>query len=127
MSYNVNAIVGKYIMPVTIHKPNDDDGLDFRKDYLIMYIDYILGLDADFRDFIDVTMPSFYRHRCRYHGHHRKITLKKQFDRKCIRIFYDCKPFTSTHAKCIYNKLQERYKPTSKYYMAFARISEYFY
>lgn len=125
LSYNVNAIVGKYIMPVTFHKPNDDDKLDTcRRNYVMMYIDY-LNWDYDYRNYVNEIMPCINRHSDRYHAHYRKITLKKQFDRKYIRIFNDCKPFIYKHANSIYKLLQERYKPTS--YMAFARILEFFY
>ncbi len=178
MSYNVNAIVGKYIMPVTIYTEYQDvkrvikKGIDINTDNL-----KVVNLKVElFREPIniriyrnDVVNDSTFKKLDEYtYSNIRnffsplltpfKGKIRKYFHKK----FYLFDPFHCLNGKVIrpyggapspapycserknvaypygnkykynkvvdlFNKLLDRYKPTSKYYMAFARISEYFY
>jgi hypothetical protein len=137
MSYNVNAIVGKYIMPVTFHN-----------EYSNVWDNLVTSVRVYSIDVIDD--KKFQKIMCYLSGMHRK-------DRELPRCGYCCLDYHSLSIDWVYdhiklqkytrkryykltgrdlrhnkvvdllNELLDRYKPTSKYYMAFARISEYFY
>lgn len=175
MSYNVNAIVGKYIMPVTIYTEYQDvkrvlkKGIDiitgkqilkverFREPINIrIYRDDVVNdntfkkLDeytySNIRNFFSPLLTPF------------KGRIRKYFHKKFYVVdTYHClrgkvlrpyggapspAPYCGERENIVYpyanvnkynkvvdlfNKLLDRYKPTSKYYMAFARISEFFY
>jgi hypothetical protein len=175
MSYNVNAIVGKYIMPVTIHTEYKDvkrvikKGIDittgkqilkvelFREPINIrLYCDDVIGdstfekLDeytySNIRNFFSPLLNPFkgkirkYFHKGfyvldTYHCLNGKVIRPYGgapspapycSERKNVAYPYACKRGYNKVVD-LFNKLLDRYKPTSKYYMAFARISEYFY
>jgi len=167
MSYNVNAIVGKYIMPVTIHTEYGDvkrvikKGIDINTDnlkvvnlkversyepkYIRIYRNDVVNdstfkkLDeytySNIRDFFSPLLTPFKGKIRKYF--HKKFYLFDPFhclNGKVVKPYYGGRenvvyPYSSKYNKVVdlFNKLLDRYKPTSKYYMAFARISEYFY
>jgi len=180
MSYNVNAIVGKYIMPVTIHTEYEEARLCIKKginvttgkefkvykyfrvpNYIRIYCDDVVNdntfkkLDeytySNIRNFFSPLLNPFkgkirkYFHRGFYlvdPFHYlrgklvkpnclrgEKVDKHKQYycsERKNVAYPYAGK-YKYNKVVDLFNKLLDRYKPTSKYYMAFARISEYFY
>ena len=188
MSYNVNAIVGKYIMPVTIYTEYCDvklfikKGIDvttgkefkvykyyraprniriyrndvvndntFKKlDKYAFCSDIHSGFTVYQGDSVKGKTQKYHYKKFHifepYHCLYGKIDgkidgkiVKPDFlrgekalyhlycgERKNVAYPYACKRGYNKVVD-LFNKLLDRYKPTSKYYMAFARISEFFY
>lgn len=125
LSYNVNAIVGKYIMPVTLVKKYDNFYEVHKLNYFMMYDHNMINYDITYNDlFSELGYPGIRRHCDRYEYDDRKM-LKKQLCRKYILIKFS--QIKSGLAGRLFNTLYHRYKPTNKYYMTFARIAEFFY
>ena len=164
MSYNVNAIVGKYIMPVTIHTEYGDVKRVITKEidvttgkkilkversyepkYIRIYHDDVIN-DSTFKKLDEYTYSNIRNYFSPFlnpfEGKIRKYFYKNFYlfdpfhclSGKVVKPYYGGRenvvyPYSSKYNKVVdlFNKLLDRYKPTSKYYMAFARISEYFY
>jgi len=129
MSYNVNAIVGKYIMPVTFHKIHDEDDGKCRRvmifNHDIFYKSRSIWYSFLMRCGALETLRGFNplnRVTRRLNWRKRK-TMNETF-----LMFYIINPRVSKKdLNPRLKKFYKRFKPTSKYYMAFARISEFFY
>ncbi len=136
MSYNVNAIVGKYIMPVTIRIVyNENDKcrkIRVYKDAVVNDNKFKQMMSKRDRPFYEALFPvlcpfdegiASIEHKAIMNGRYQFPNF--MYKQHCVV------PARSImkvpYCLALFKELKKRYKPTSKYYMAFARISEYFY
>lgn len=126
MSYNVNAIVGKYIMPVTFHKIHDEDDGKCRR---VMIFNHDIFYKSKYSILMRCGLLETIRNFNPFNRVTRRLNQRKQgIMNKNFIMFYITKHRRSKkYLNPLLEEFCEKYKPTSKYYMAFARISEYFY